>query len=139
MTKIDDRTLDIVARTLWGEARGEIRHGLVAVAHVIRNRAAAPGWWGKDVESVCLKPYQFSCWNRGDPNYPYLAGLKAIPGREYVRCREVAVAVLEGLEPDPTRGATHYHAKSMRVPPKWTHGATLTTVIGGHRFFKDVP
>lgn len=135
----DDRVLDIVARTLWGEARGEPFLGLIAVAHVIRNRAARPGWWGVDVETVCLKPQQFSCWNKGDPNYPYLAGFKAIPAREYVRCREAAIAVLDGLEADPTRGATHYHAKAMRNAPRWTFGATLTTVIGGHRFFKDVP
>ena len=41
--------LDTLARTLWGEARGEGRAGMQAVANVIRNRAARPGWWGRSV------------------------------------------------------------------------------------------
>jgi len=95
-----DHELDILAKTLWGEARGEGREGLIAVAWVIKNRADNPGWWGKSIELVCLKPYQFSCWNADDPNAPYLRGRKLIPPREYMRCREAAVAVLEGHEPD---------------------------------------
>lgn len=133
-----DHELDIVAKTLYGEARGEGREGLIAVAWVIKNRADNPGWWGKSIELVCLKPYQFSCWNADDPNAPYLRGRKLIPPREYMRCREAAVAVLEGHEPDPTNGATHYYSTSMKKPPKWANSGTKTTQIGRHIFFKDV-
>lgn len=38
------------------------RGGELAVASVIANRAAKPGWWGRDIRSVCLAPAQFSCW-----------------------------------------------------------------------------
>lgn len=134
-----ERILDTMARTLWGEARGEPAKGLIAVGWVIRNRADNPGWWGSSIETVCLKPKQFSCWNKGDPNYPYLAGFKAIPSRDYMRMHEAATAVVYGHEPDPTGGATHYHAKNMRNYPAWTRGATMTVVIGGHVFYKDVP
>lgn len=134
-----DKILDTLARTLWGEARGEPDKGLIAVAWVIQNRANKPSWWGSSIETVCLKPKQFSCWNKGDPNYPYLMGLKAIPARDYVRMHEAATSVVGGHIADPTYGATHYHAKSMRNYPAWTKGATMTIVIGGHVFYRDVP
>ena len=66
--------LDTLARTVWGEARGEGEAGMAAVAAVIRNRidvSAAHGgkyWWGRDWISVCQARSQFSCWNPGDPN-----------------------------------------------------------------------
>lgn len=130
--------IDTLTKTLWAEARGEGRDGMIAVGWVIRNRAEHPGWWGKSIETVCLKPYQFSCWNAGDPNAPYLRGLKAIPGREYSLAREAAIAVIEGREPDPTLGATHYYSTSMRKPPQWAASGKKTTQIGRHIFFKDV-
>ena len=40
---------DILARTLWGEARGEGLAGQIAVACTIRNRVEdgrAKSWWG---------------------------------------------------------------------------------------------
>ncbi len=66
--------INILAKTLYGEARGEGLSGLEAVANTIINRvntAKAKGgrfWWGNDIISVCQKPYQFSCWNKKDPN-----------------------------------------------------------------------
>ena len=52
---------------LYGEARGELYPGKVAVARVIRNRVAK-GWWGHDVPSVVLAPLQFSMFNPSDAN-----------------------------------------------------------------------
>jgi N-acetylmuramoyl-L-alanine amidase len=60
--------VDILARTIWAEARNQGRVGMEAVATVILHRAKHPRWWGKDVVSCCQKPRQFSCWNPGDPN-----------------------------------------------------------------------
>ena len=64
--------IDTLARTLFGEARGELYGGRVAVANVIINRAASQvTWWGNTVEEVCRKPKQFSCWDLkfNKPNY----------------------------------------------------------------------
>ena len=47
----NDRALDLLARTVWGEARGECFRGKLAVAWVARNRAEHPRWWG-DRKSV---------------------------------------------------------------------------------------
>lgn len=132
-----DSAVDILTKTLWAEARGEGHEGMVAVGWVIRNRAAQPGWWGKCIESVCLKPYQFSCWNADDPNAAYLRGSKVIPAREYALAHAAAVEALEG-NTDPTLGATHYYSTSMRKPPKWAASGEKTTQIGRHIFFKDV-
>ena len=131
--------LDTMARTLWGEARGETDEGVLAVAWVILNRARKPGWWGHDIESVCLKRWQFSCWNPTDPNYPYLSGKRPIPGAEFLRMREIALAAVLEAQPDPTGGATHYHVKNMKNPPRWRLGAQHAATIGNHVFSRDVP
>ena len=57
--------IDIVARTLFGEARGEGPLGMRAVAHVIRNRVRDKRWRDTYAE-VCLRSKQFSAWNRGN-------------------------------------------------------------------------
>ncbi|MES2252810.1 MAG: cell wall hydrolase, partial [Pseudomonadota bacterium] len=70
--------IDILARTIYGEARGEYGRvdgglaALIAVGNVIVNRTQQQTWFGRTVRDVCLKPYQFSCWNRNDPNLPKL-------------------------------------------------------------------
>ena len=50
----------IIADTLYMEARSEGERGQRAVATVIYNRAHGKA---ENMESVCLKPKQFSCWN----------------------------------------------------------------------------
>ncbi|WP_244832405.1 cell wall hydrolase [Caballeronia sp. TF1N1] len=134
-----DADLDTVARTLWGEARGESKTGKIAVAWVIKNRVLSPVvWWGKDYASVCRAKYQFSCWNSNDPNFPFLAGEREIPKSEYLECEDAALLVLANYQPDITLGATHYYAKSIKAPA-WTKGAVKTVTVGSHFFFKDVP
>lgn len=143
---VTDKDRDVLARTLWGEARGEGMAGMVAVAWSIRNRAdmdlhndGKPDWWGEGYAEVCQKPFQFSCWNKNDPNYPFLSGAKPIPAAEFVMCRLAAEQVIGGLKPDPTGGATHYYATTMPVPPAWAAKAAQTIKLGHHIFFKDVP
>ena len=74
--------VDILARTIYGEARGEGLEGMEAVALVVINRVKAKKWFtgydlinGVKIPSVaqtCLKRAQFSCWNKNDANYPLL-------------------------------------------------------------------
>ncbi|MBI1207469.1 MAG: TIGR02594 family protein [Azospirillum sp.] len=132
----DSLPVDTMARTLWGEARGEGRPGIEAVASVIMNRVRLAGWMGSTVVEVCKKPWQFSCWNMGDPNLRKLLAVR--PGDQaFDLCLRVArVAVAGGLT-DTTGGATHYY--DVRIPdPNWVIGATRTCDIGHHRFFKGV-
>ncbi|MCD5970788.1 cell wall hydrolase [Pseudomonas quasicaspiana] len=143
---VTEKDRDVLARTLWGEARGEGLNGQIAVAWTIRNRVdmdlnndGKPDWWGEGYSGVCLKPFQFSCWNKNDPNYPFLSGAKAIPFRELAQARIAADLVIDGKQPDPTGGATHYYATTMPKAPAWAAMAKQTMKQGHHIFFKDVP
>jgi len=131
--------LEIMARTLYGEARGEIPAGQIAVAWVIRNRVeidlgndGKPDWWGEGITGVCQKPFQFSCWNATDPMRPKLLAASSAQLKD---CLAACFAVLTGEAPDPTNGATHYYAGSIPTP-KWAMGKTPVAVIGNHRFFR---
>jgi len=137
-----EKDRDVLARTLWGEARGETLAGMLAVAWAIRNRVndgKARSWWGEGYAGVCLKPYQFSCWNKNDPNFPFLSGAKPIPVAEMAKAVMVATAVMDGVYPDPTGGATHYYATTMPKAPAWAAKAKQTLKLGHHVFFRDVP
>lgn len=132
--------VDILARTLWGEARGEGVAGMEAVASVILNRvriARERGgfWWGGNVIQVCQKPYQFSCWNRSDPNFQKLQG---VDGRDlyFATALRVARRALAGTLEDATDGATHYHAANIQ--PYWARGEAPVAVIGRHVFYRIV-
>jgi spore germination cell wall hydrolase CwlJ-like protein len=139
---ITEKDRDVLARTIWGEARGEVLAGRIAVAWTICNRVMDGkdrSWWGEGYAGVCQAPWQFSCWNKSDPNYPFLSGARQIPFRELAQCRVIADQVIDGKVPDPTSGATHYHALAMKKPPAWAAKAKQTLKLGGHAFFKDVP
>lgn len=136
-----EQAVDVLARTLWGEARGETVRGIEAVAAVVVNRvraARAPGgprWWGVDIVSVCRAPFQFSCWNKNDPNRAkLLAVTEADP--VFAICRRIAARAVSGALPDPTGGATHYHARS--ILPRWAEGKPACAEIGRHLFYRDI-
>lgn len=132
-----------LARTMWGEARGEIdaAAGMSAVAHVVLNRVARQTYWGKSIEAVCLRPYQFSCWNAADPNRPQL--LKVTPtNRTYALALQLAQQICSLSETDRARQdttfrATHYHARQIPTP-RWARGRTPCARIGNHIFYCDV-
>ena len=130
--------VDVLARTLWGEGRSEGQRGMEAIASVVLNRVAVAQqrggyWWGNDIVSVCQKPYQFSCWNRSDPNYKKLLAVtdKDIYFATAIRIARRAVA---GTLSDCAYGATHYHTNS--VAPFWAEGADPVAVIGTHIFYR---
>lgn len=133
-------SVQILARTLWGEARGEAVRGQEAVAAVILNRVAVARrrggwWWGSDVAAVCRKPWQFSCWNAKDPNRAkLLAVTEADPA--FAACLRIARRAMAGTIADPTGGATHYH--TLDTHPAWATGRVPCAQIGNHLFYKDV-
>lgn len=126
---------DILARTLWGEARGEPVRGIEAVAAVVMNRVRRGGWWGDSVETVCRKRAQFSCWNDTDPNRAKLAAVNQ-DNRVFRICVRVARRAIAGTVDDPTGGATHYHVRDCA--PAWARGLDPCAEIGDHLFYNDV-
>lgn len=129
---------DVLARTLVGEARGEGLSGMEAVACVVMNRARKPGWWGRDVKGVCLKKWQFSCWNENDPNRRIILNLTD-QFSIYRDARKIAERAINGEMKDFTLGATHYFVKSMPKPPAWSKGLKPCFVLGNHAFYNNVP
>jgi hypothetical protein len=126
-----------LARTIFGEARGESNAGREAVAHVVINRVNSHKF-RDTIEGVCLQPSQFSCFNVGDPNRPKILALELdSTNPTFKDCIAVAHRVIDGAVADNTGGATHYYARTIAAP-SWTIGATLTAEIGVHRFFKNV-
>lgn len=143
--------VDVLALTLYGEARGEPVEGRIAVACVIRNRVNAdlgndgkPDWWGEGYAGVCLKPSQFSCWNDRDKNRPLLDTLAAkcaagspILDPGFQECRWIAAGVIDGLVLPRVGRATHYYADYLQ-PPAWAAKATLVARVRSHLFFEGV-
>lgn len=129
--------IDVLARTLWGEARGEGSTGMEAVASVILNRVEVAKrhngyWWGNTIIQVCQKPYQFSCWNKLDPNFKKLTSVTA-DDMHFATALRVARRAVLGFIKDATLGATHYH--TLAILPNWAKGKKPTTHIGHHVFY----
>ena len=133
---------DIMARTIYGEARSEGRAGMEAVASVIMNRVRSRRF-PSSAKAVCLQPYQFSAWNSNDPQRPIMLALDpANPNALFAECLEVAGNALAGRLADSTNGADHYWAEYIATPywakpdvsPKLQH----TAKIGRHIFVKGV-
>lgn len=126
---INAEDIDVAARTVWGEARGESFEGKVAVAHVIANRAAT-NYMGDTLEAVCKKRKQFSCWNENDPNHKKIMALKK-DNPAYQECLK-AVAIALVSDEDPTKGARHYHSKHIK--PYWADDTKEGVFVGNHIF-----
>ncbi len=135
-----DKDTDILARTIYGEARGESISGQEAIASVVLNRLEFSRkrgryWWGNNIESICKHPFQFSCWNRNDPNFALLN--KVDEGDiNFCICKRIAMRAVSGLLEDKTGGATHYHVKNLR--PRWSVGKIPCAEIGRHVFYNDI-
>jgi spore germination cell wall hydrolase CwlJ-like protein len=137
ITKNDE---DVVARTIFGEARGEYRsvHGglasLIAIANVIFNRYKKST--NCSVSDICQKPFQFSCWNESDKNHELVVNVDESDDL-YLICKAVARNVLSENWPDITKNSTNYYSCSI-PPPAWSLGKTPSFQIGKHMFFSSV-
>ena len=155
--------LNVLAQTIWGEARQEGTKGMIAVGNVIKNRAEAnKKMFGQGIKGVALKPKQFSCWNEGDPNreklkdilqYDKLVSMRKSPTGEpfnewfqkfkntgqyleyksYLKAKEIAQQILSGSVPDPTKGAVYYH--TLDVKPIWRTKLDQVAQFGNHVFY----
>lgn len=128
----DNNEIDLLARTIWGEARGEGQTGMQAVANVIMNRVKKGGWWGATIQDVVLKKWQFSTWNENDPNREKALAVTTNDAKFWT-AKKIASLAYNGQLDDITGGATNYHAKS--VSPSWAESMTKTATIGNHIFY----
>ena len=142
------KDLMTAARTVYGEARGESEKGRLAVACVLWNRLRAqrPHYGRKSLSAVCLKPWQFSCWNRNDPNRDKLMKVPAARLEPFIDVVLWADHVAGGPD-DPTRKRTgldwrypyHYlNPAALKRLPRWARNRQADIVIGNHHFYVGV-
>ena len=136
-----NREVELIAKTIWGEGRGESYQGKVAIGNVIVNRykiskaTRKSDWWGNTIEQIILHPYQFSCHNHNDPNKAKIAKLTTAD-YHYRESLKIARGILSGTIKDNTRGATHYFAYRV-VRPRWARSMRKTRRIGNHDFYRN--
>jgi N-acetylmuramoyl-L-alanine amidase len=63
-------------------------------------------------------------------------GLSDRPREQVAWARSLLIAddVMRGEVPDPTKGATHYHANYVK--PYWAKHLTYNVTYGSHRFYE---
>jgi N-acetylmuramoyl-L-alanine amidase len=123
---------ETAVRTLWQEARGEPDEGREAVAHVIWNRLQSRKW-GTTLGAVCLAPLQFSGWNVHDPNRTAVA---LVPDDDAVLDHLRFILAAAQNARDPTEGATHYYASSLKEPPYWAAEMEFAGRFGSQLFYR---
>lgn len=132
--KYDERDIDILTRTLYGEAKSGSVQDAQAIACVVLNRVHYRNWPNK-IADVCLQPWQFSCWNHNDPNRDRI--MKAKSGKWFDRCRQIAEDAARGDLDDPTQQSTHYHTHAMGKP-KWAKKRWPVYNTPSHAFYNDI-
>jgi len=155
--------IDILARTLYGEARGEFLAGKVQVAFTILKRAAIAAAWiarhgaphphygDGTIMGACKADRQYSCWNVGDPNYATINKV-SLDDPAFQECMHVATGVVHGTFENKFPEATHYlNPQAVSHIPAWVTGvpaakgraaipaAKFEGTIGHHRFYSAVP
>ncbi len=118
---------------LYFEARGETVRGIFGVAEVILNRVDDPRY----PDSVCgvvnqgtgaKFRCQFTYTCDGRPEHMTDDRARSLVGK-------VARLMLDGGPRGLTKGATHYHTKSVK--PKWSKVFPRTATIGFHHFYRE--
>jgi spore germination cell wall hydrolase CwlJ-like protein len=126
--------IELLALCIYGEARGEPYAGQCGVGFVVINRTNAKRY-GRGIKGVILKPWQFSCFNKSDPNRKKLQEFAddiSLLDEKYL---DIASVCIDGIITSPVDGATHYHTKS--VTPSWKDKLTYICTIGNHLFYKE--
>jgi N-acetylmuramoyl-L-alanine amidase len=136
-----DRDRLALARTMWGEARGEGPDGMMLVKNTIENRKNSGGKynWPETSYEVAHQPYQFSVWNPNDPNRPKLLALdENSSDPQFQQALELATKPLpEHLE--QFKDADHYH--TTKVQPSWSKSPKMRKLgkHGNHIFYSTKP
>jgi hypothetical protein len=121
------RETKIIAITILAEARGEGQGGMYAVGAVIAQRAFERK---RTPTEVCLKKWQFSCWN--GKQLKDLEHLLKVPQGKYA----IALAKnIKLLSRDFVGYANHYHNNKIKLP-YWAKGQKPVKTIGNHIFYK---
>jgi N-acetylmuramoyl-L-alanine amidase len=127
----------VLALAVYREAAGEPWPGKLAVAQVIENRVNDPRWPG-DYRDVILQPWQFSAFNKSDPQVTRFPNAKN--DRAWEECVRAAWTVLDDPH-DFANGSNHYLnpetvLKVSGKLPDWATPEAKVLTIGAHDFYK---
>lgn len=128
---------NIVARTLYMEARSEGTNGMNAVASVIMNRA---GKKAENLPGICLAEKQFSCWNDKSnldaKSYTTLipkgAAKKGKDQDAWKYCQELAGKLMNEKFESTVGNRNSYHTTGVK--PDWDAKMKDKKTIGKHVF-----
>lgn len=118
-TSYTDEDVNLLAKVISAEARGESYEGQVAVGAVILNRISHPSF-PDSLSGVVYQKGAFSCVNDSNWYQPVEASAK-----------RAAQDALNGW--DPTGGAIYYF-NPAKTSDSFMHSRTVIKTIGNHRF-----
>ena len=119
-TPSGDNMVELLARLINAEARGESYSGQVAVGAVIMNRV-----FPNTIAGVIYSPGQFSSVADGQINLPIEEGSSV-----YMAAQDAINGV------DPTSGALYFY-NPAKTKSKWLFSLQTVTTIGKHVFAKE--
>ncbi len=117
------QNVQLLARAVNGEARGEVYEGQVAVAAVILNRVKHPSF-PNTIAGVIYQPRAFTAVTDGQINVPISENSTV-----YKACQDA----MNGW--DPSGGAIYYYNPRTATSP-WIFSRPIVKVIGNHTFAK---
>jgi N-acetylmuramoyl-L-alanine amidase len=133
LSQEDIKNIDIIAQTIYQEARGESFIGKMAVASVIYNRGKG------DVNKMIYeikRPKQFSCWNGYDWNNYKMSDIQS---KTWEDSKKIAESIVKN-QFSPTINSDHYF-NPKKCNPYWAYKDPKTKTqplpyqnIGNHRF-----
>ena len=118
-SKYTQNDLNLLARIISAESRGEAYAGQVAVGAVVMNRVRHPSF-PDSITSVIYQPGAFSALSDGQFNKPISENAK-----------RAAQDALNGM--DPTNGAIYYY-NPKTATNKWIKSRPVIVTIGSHIF-----
>ena len=129
---------DILAQTLLGEARGEGKAGLYAIACIVKRRIQLKSY-PNTAMAVCLEPSQFDYWTQhkrvkwDDQNRANVRRLMK-GNTELVRYAKMLAININRVDLRYTKNADHYC--TLDTHNYWTKANKPVAIIGQHKFFK---
>ena len=110
----------VIALTILGEARGEDKIGMFAVACVIQRRSSERE---KTPAEICLQPWQFSIWNAGEGKVKKERDFWHLWDSKHMMYARHLARHLNSKKItlcDIVNGANHYYSKKLRdTPPNY--------------------
>lgn len=136
LPRTEQFAIDILARTIYGEARKEDYLIKLAIAFTIINRVDSHvQWWGESVKEVCQHPNQYGCWT--DARTKKIIESITRDNPNFEECWGIAKKALTEKVLDPSKGATHYYLKGRAIPV-WAVNLIPQAAIGSYVFVRVV-